>query len=415
MKRFFGIYEGRVEQRVDPNRQGRLKIRIVGVHSNDIKVEDLPWAYPRNNSWQGGGSFKIPPLYSYVYVEFRQGSHEYPVWTGGWWALSKEANPSGFGGEAYKVGQLLQLDQVKDAKPEDAPNNFFDSSPNGKNLQLDDRLGRERVVLADQLDNLLFVNTEHGVITLEAKNGQKTNNEVKQGVTLDSFHQAAQVYTYRGWRFTLDSNNGFSELCAPIGHKIRIETTVAPITDFPTDTSSGDSSKSNIIFDKSVSGKNGGTPANPPSPSGTVTKELLSLWTASGNRIVIDEYEKITVIKTVGGRFIVIDDGGGSGGISVKTKSGYITMDDTKNHVEVFSNGTLSVKAKGDMNLSAAGRMTLDGSGGIFLNEGAPTIPAQGPNYNVDDNSPSPRVEHTMPDNAPELTRAQDYPYYSKT
>ena len=43
------MYQGVVEDRNDPLSLGRVRIRFVGLHSEDklkIKTEDLPWAYP---------------------------------------------------------------------------------------------------------------------------------------------------------------------------------------------------------------------------------------------------------------------------------------------------------------------------------------------------------------------------------
>ena len=43
------MYQGVVEDRNDPLQLGRVRIRFVGLHTEDkqkIATEDLPWAYP---------------------------------------------------------------------------------------------------------------------------------------------------------------------------------------------------------------------------------------------------------------------------------------------------------------------------------------------------------------------------------
>ena len=43
------MYQGVVEDRNDPDQLGRVRVRFVGVHTEDkqkIATEDLPWAYP---------------------------------------------------------------------------------------------------------------------------------------------------------------------------------------------------------------------------------------------------------------------------------------------------------------------------------------------------------------------------------
>ena len=43
------MYQGVVEDRNDPLQLGRVRVRFVGLHTEDkqkIATEDLPWAYP---------------------------------------------------------------------------------------------------------------------------------------------------------------------------------------------------------------------------------------------------------------------------------------------------------------------------------------------------------------------------------
>ena len=43
------MYQGVVEDRNDPLQLGRVRVRFVGIHTEDkqkIATEDLPWAYP---------------------------------------------------------------------------------------------------------------------------------------------------------------------------------------------------------------------------------------------------------------------------------------------------------------------------------------------------------------------------------
>lgn len=90
---FPGIYRGRVEYRKDPFRLGRIKVRIPsrhgvpGIDNEDevISVEDLPWAW-KKGSIHGGydmGSFIIPPVGSFVWVEYEAGNPDKFVYSGG--------------------------------------------------------------------------------------------------------------------------------------------------------------------------------------------------------------------------------------------------------------------------------------------------------------------------------------------
>lgn len=73
-KQFLGI----VEDPNDPRKEGRARIRVVGIH-DDIPVEDLPWAYPKQKSaffgTDGkGGSLSVPKKGGVVAVRFDNGN-----------------------------------------------------------------------------------------------------------------------------------------------------------------------------------------------------------------------------------------------------------------------------------------------------------------------------------------------------
>lgn len=77
-KQFLGI----IEDTADPRKEGRCKIRVFGLY-DDIPVEDLPWAYPKNKSTFFGkegksGSVSIPKKGSIVAVRFDNGNRYSP-------------------------------------------------------------------------------------------------------------------------------------------------------------------------------------------------------------------------------------------------------------------------------------------------------------------------------------------------
>lgn len=73
-KQFLGV----IEDANDPRKEGRAKIRVVSIH-DDIPVEDLPWAYPKQKgAFFGkdgrGGSLSVPKKGSIVAVRFDNGN-----------------------------------------------------------------------------------------------------------------------------------------------------------------------------------------------------------------------------------------------------------------------------------------------------------------------------------------------------
>jgi hypothetical protein len=84
------IYRGVIEDRNDPEKLGRCKIRILGVHSesknkdniNGIPTDELPWAEPAlsliEGSVSGFGLWCVPLQGSHVFVFFENGNITQP-------------------------------------------------------------------------------------------------------------------------------------------------------------------------------------------------------------------------------------------------------------------------------------------------------------------------------------------------
>jgi hypothetical protein len=72
---------GEVVDIADPLKIGRIKVKVFGKF-DQIPTEDIPWAYPGNNSTgssaTGGGFFSVPKLKSMVSVKFDNGNLYHP-------------------------------------------------------------------------------------------------------------------------------------------------------------------------------------------------------------------------------------------------------------------------------------------------------------------------------------------------
>lgn len=85
--KLFGIYLGKVEYNLDPMQLGRVRVRIPSFDGppNLVKTGQLEWATLATSAFGGGadyGSFTVPPIGSYVWVQFNGGETDYPVVTG---------------------------------------------------------------------------------------------------------------------------------------------------------------------------------------------------------------------------------------------------------------------------------------------------------------------------------------------
>lgn len=94
---WYALWPGTVVSDEDPEKRMRLRVRVphaYGADDEDEKIEDgeLPWALPAQHIFEGTGIAWTPPVGSTVHVMFVGGSHERPVYFGGW-ATTSDAIP----------------------------------------------------------------------------------------------------------------------------------------------------------------------------------------------------------------------------------------------------------------------------------------------------------------------------------
>lgn len=80
--RYFGKYRGLVTDNQDPQKRGRLEVRVPAIFT-DQPVWALP-CVPMANP-DGSGFFSIPDIEANVWVEFEAGNLDFPIWSGCFW------------------------------------------------------------------------------------------------------------------------------------------------------------------------------------------------------------------------------------------------------------------------------------------------------------------------------------------
>ena len=89
MSNLLGVYGGVVEENRDPEKLGRVKVRVPAVYgtAEEIPTDRLPWALPRGtpfgNSYDSGGISWLPAIGDTVWTTFLDGEPEKPLWEWG--------------------------------------------------------------------------------------------------------------------------------------------------------------------------------------------------------------------------------------------------------------------------------------------------------------------------------------------
>lgn len=82
---FYGKYRGLVTDNNDPNKLGRIKVKVQDV----LGDKESGWALPAlPYAGDGVGLYLVPPVKTFVWVEFEHGDPDYPIWTGCFWGGS---------------------------------------------------------------------------------------------------------------------------------------------------------------------------------------------------------------------------------------------------------------------------------------------------------------------------------------
>jgi len=171
---FYGKYRGFVVDNQDPEKRGRLKLRIPTV----LGEQDTGWALPclPFGGLADQGLFMVPEVDAQVWVEFEEGNLDHPIWVGVFWQQESDT-PS----EAAL----------------DEPTTRLLKTPSGHVLQFDDKDGEEQFRLAHPAGSEMIIDA-NGSISLEDASSAK--------VTLDAESNKIVVQDSNGNVLTMDSS-----------------------------------------------------------------------------------------------------------------------------------------------------------------------------------------------------------------
>lgn len=166
--KYYGKYRGFVVENEDPDKLGRIKVRVPSVLGDTV----TGWALPCSpfGGLRDQGLFAIPEVEAQVWVEFEEGELSHPIWTGTFWQQSGDPP------------------EEADATP---PTTRVLKTPSGHVLEFDDEPGEESirlrhpteaeltidsqgtVVLTDSQGSRLVLDADAGEVLLEDANGNR--------------------------------------------------------------------------------------------------------------------------------------------------------------------------------------------------------------------------------------------------
>jgi uncharacterized protein involved in type VI secretion and phage assembly len=174
-QKYYGKFRGFVADNQDPEKRGRLKLRVPSV----LGDTETGWALPcfPFGGLAGHGLFLVPENDAQVWVEFEEGDIARPIWTGTFWQKKEDVPSEATEGDGTKT-RLLK-------------------TPGGHLLRFDDETDKEKLQILHPKGTEIAVD-EKGILTLTDSGGSK--------VTLDPDAGKLTVEDSNGNTLTMDSS-----------------------------------------------------------------------------------------------------------------------------------------------------------------------------------------------------------------
>ncbi|MFC7335833.1 phage baseplate assembly protein V [Haloferula chungangensis] len=158
--KYYGKYRGFVVDNEDPEKRGRLRLRVPSALAGEVTAWALPCAPFGGSNDQG--FFMMPVVGAQVWAEFEEGNLDYPIWSGTFWQSSGEApveNP-----QKASTTRLLR-------------------TPSGHSLQFDDEAGAESFLLTHPSGTEIRID-EKGTIEIKGANGEQLTLDAAANISL---------------------------------------------------------------------------------------------------------------------------------------------------------------------------------------------------------------------------------------
>tara|TARA_Y100000310_G_C20704363_1_gene833714 strand:+ start:456 stop:1289 length:834 start_codon:yes stop_codon:yes gene_type:complete len=188
-----GAYTGIVVDNNDSDKIGRCRIRVFGVHGDNIQDKDLPWSLP-DFKFIGGlkGSFIVPPIGCIVNVYFEKGERYLPRYT----------------------GKVMDTDTLPTNKDKSYPDNMvFYESDNGDSFEIDRK--KKETTLKHSSGTQYFMDDNKTL--LEHNSGTKIEID-KTKMVLE--HDSGAIVTMNAGKIEIEDSAGNKITLSPAGIKL---------------------------------------------------------------------------------------------------------------------------------------------------------------------------------------------------
>lgn len=207
------FYRGIVVENKDPQRRGRIKVRIpqiYGVNPTEqyfVATSSIPWANcaisPAGND---SGTFLPPNIGDTVFVTFEAGKQNYPIYFGGIFTsrINDEVDNKGIGSTDIFENEILQV--TEDDLPSEIQSGterIIYKSLKGAVIMIDDKDGNESIKITDQSGQSIIMENLSGE-TLKRRGNSVGKNANSQIVLTNS---AGDSITLSKGKIHLKSNN----------------------------------------------------------------------------------------------------------------------------------------------------------------------------------------------------------------
>lgn len=186
----YGKYRGFVTNNKDPQKSGRVKLRIPSV----LGDQESDWALPclPFGGLADQGFFVIPQLDAQVWVEFEEGDPQRPIWTGTFWQQESD------------VPTEAALDE---------PTTRLLKTPTGHLLQFDDEDGQEKIRLHHKSESEISFDEKGSIAIKDSGGAVMTLNADSNEITIADANGNTLQMTSSGTKIE-DSNGNKLEMAA---------------------------------------------------------------------------------------------------------------------------------------------------------------------------------------------------------